>query len=152
MQVELCRVEMAEVSVDENGVPTSEPMVRIDVPGPNSATIPWRRMLHTEFVAYDLLLGSKCDATEYTGLVPKRVADEIEVARASCHFKEILIWSEALHEVKDPIVVGYVGSRYDNRAHIIARWGAELIEMPELFKRVENIVKAIVINITSKRN
>jgi hypothetical protein len=105
----------------------------------------FREMTADERFVFEVLCPQKIKLEDYKRCpVPLRVLRRIQEAVASGMFEKIEIWDKTDQSVKDPVVVGITsvpGSSWNKTYHPIARWGAELDEMPAMIKDSVRIVR-----------
>lgn len=111
-----------------------------------TAIVPFREMTNEELIVYSLLCPQRSGLREFDmDPIPLRALELIDRALALGtspidgpsvpFFKRIQIWHPKRIQ-DDPLVVGCTGaSDYErNRLYLIARWGACLLEWPDLVK------------------
>lgn len=97
----------------------------------DAPAIPYRKMTATELNIYSTLLPKTMEISEYSeGPIPLRVLQVI--AHAKSMFDHLKIWCPENADIRDPLLVGYIGSEYNGERFILARWGEVLDDISTL--------------------
>jgi hypothetical protein len=106
---------------------------------PEKSPVPFPRMTGEMQNVYKTLCPQYGGVENYRGsTIPLRVLSMLALAKQENYFQTLEIWSN--DSSPDPILVGYVGNRYDGLPFIIARWGDELRSFVELKQQAAKIL------------
>lgn len=134
-----CEAEALEL-IEKLGLEGQQKLVAGD--GESRVRSPYRKMTKEEAVIYQALCPQESALAEFSeSAIPVRVLQV--AAHAVDLFDHLIVWSAENADVKDPILVGFNGSKYSTTERfILARWGAELLPLSELAKLAGEKIRA----------
>jgi hypothetical protein len=105
---------------------------------------PYRKMTKAEREVFGVICPYKTRIENYSdGLIPVRVLQVAAHAAATQHCDWLEIWHPESSDIKDPFLVGRIGSKqsngYTDSFYLLARWGEELLP----FEQMEAIAQKI---------
>lgn len=101
----------------------------------NGKRIPFRELSREEAAIYEELFDTKRVIEDFSyEPLPMRVLALIALCKQENYFADMQVWYNP--QIKDPVLVGFAidpNSSWGGRiSYIIARWGEELLSLPEL--------------------
>lgn len=127
-----CDAEAVKL-IDELELDGQKSLVKAD-----GKRVPYRAMTATEFFVYSTLMTQRAKLKDYrVDSIPLRVLQV--AAHAKPLYKRIEVWhAPEGADVKDPVLVGIVQGNpqydWDEKQHILARWGDVLVPLSDLLK------------------
>lgn len=113
-----------------------------DVP----SRVPYPEATAEQMRVFETLCPSRIKASQYRrGPIPLRVLQVLAHAQSLGFFEEFMVWDRESQEVVDPVLVGVVKTSqyiWENKHHILARWGEHLDEWPAMVRAAKRIIHA----------
>jgi len=104
--------------------------------------IPYRKMTAQEKLVYETLCAEKTILKDYKeSIIPLRVLQVASHAIELEFLTGVEVWHETNADIKDPVLVGYIGSdSWRREYYILARWGEELESFGVLMEKAIKIL------------
>jgi hypothetical protein len=101
---------------------------------PRNSASPYTFMNKQMKLVYETICPAKTTVESYSkSVIPIDVLSHVALCKQEKYFSKLEVWYDDKHP--DPILVGYLSSRYDSDLHIIARWGDEIVPFEQLVEK-----------------